>query len=187
MRGSSATTAPLLAFHGQFGDRLQVQVDGELQVLARHGLFDADAICRTCPRLSTTTCRWPSTPIRVSLYCFSMPNLPTMSPCSYLANSGRSSSCSLISPVYPITCATMPFCGYSRRCAWISTISGKRSRCDSTNARSPADSSSLIMIGSYLGRSGSAGDAPVDRRNPGETSAMAAGARSSDFRATGSG
>ena len=34
VRGSSATTAPFLAVHGQFGHRLQVQVDGELQILA---------------------------------------------------------------------------------------------------------------------------------------------------------
>ena len=52
----------------------------ELQILAGDGFFDADAPARSRPRLSTTTWRWPSTPISMSLYCLSMPNLPMTRP-----------------------------------------------------------------------------------------------------------
>ncbi len=67
--------------------------------------------CRTVPWLSTTTCFWPSTPINWSLYWRSKPALPITAPWSYLMNSAKFSSFSLISPTYPMTWAAKPFWG----------------------------------------------------------------------------
>ncbi len=80
---------PILSpFHGQFRHRLKIQVDGQLQVLARNGRLFVLRVSRTCPRLSTTTCRCAVHAGQQSLYSRSMPNLPITSPGSYLANSG---------------------------------------------------------------------------------------------------
>ena len=90
----------------------------------------------------------------MSLYCLLDAELADdRRPGSYLANSGRVQFRLADFTRYPITCASMPFCGYSRRCDWISTSSGKvqGSRCDSTNASRPGVSSSLMMMGTYLG------------------------------------
>ena len=57
--------------------------------------FSPSFIC-TWPRLLTTTCRWPLTPISVSLYCSSIPVCPTMSSGEHLENSGMSSWLSVI-------------------------------------------------------------------------------------------
>ena len=88
VRGSSATTAALRP-PWQFRHRLQVEVDGQLQVFSGHRLLDTRAPARSRPRLSTTTCRCPSMPISSELYSRSMPNLPITSPGSYCANSAR--------------------------------------------------------------------------------------------------
>ena len=77
VRGSSATTAPVClarpwpvppppAGPGRWSACRSLP--GMAGLLA--------STCRTCPRLSTTTCRWPSTPVSQSLYWRSMPNLP---------------------------------------------------------------------------------------------------------------
>ena len=39
LRGSSATTAPLRFSMRQLGDRLQIQIDGELQILSGNGFL----------------------------------------------------------------------------------------------------------------------------------------------------
>ena len=69
------------ALHRQFGDSLHIQIDGELKIFAGDRLFYAKTF-RSRPRLSTTTCRWPSMPIRCLLYWRSISCLPTTSPCS---------------------------------------------------------------------------------------------------------
>src|ERR1035438_6779890 len=110
-RGSSATTEPFLPCIASSATVCTSRSMVSCRSLPSTAFLVA-SVWRTWPRLSTTTWRWPSTPISESLYCFSMPTLPTTSPWLYLANSGSSRSCSLISPVYPMTCASMPFCGY---------------------------------------------------------------------------
>ena len=98
VRGSSATTAPFLPSMASSATACRSRSIVSCRFLPGMASFVPRTLCSR-PRLSTIDWRSPSTPISVSLYWRSMPNLPITSPELYLANSGLSSSPSLISPV----------------------------------------------------------------------------------------
>ena len=69
----------VLVPHGLFGGNLQIEVDGQLELLAGLGrrLIQRPT---SLPRLFTSARREPFLPIRIWLYCSSTPDFPTTSP-----------------------------------------------------------------------------------------------------------